>query len=176
MDFTIRIVLFVVGLTILGLVWRRIIRRSGQAKKGVEKEKDGEPAGRSDASTIRESTRNLLLDIEEISRTVNGRLGTKIRVLDALLKEADQKIDRLETLTGKDAPPAEPQADKAETGLDEALRQVLNPRHADEKVDEIYRRSDGGEETLAIAKAVGLPRGEVELILSIRRRDGASGN
>jgi hypothetical protein len=50
------------------------------------------------------------------------------------------------------------------------VKDVLDPAQGDETMRMIYRRADAGEDAAAISKATGIPRGEVELILSLRSR------
>ena len=57
-----------------------------------------------------------------------------------------------------------------EQALDNVLKDVLEPAVGNAKMLEIFRRADAGEDTLSISKATGVPRGEVELMLSLRSR------
>jgi hypothetical protein len=93
--------------------------------------------------------------------------------LEALLREADEKIALLRSLGGgasgaphgvlieaklleSDAVPMR--------GTEERISAV-DPRHA-----EVYDLADGGQSAQDIARQTGRPRGEVELILALRGR------
>lgn len=112
-----------------------------------------EPLGTFGAATggTREELERLLTEIQDLSREHIARLDTKIRMLNQLLLECDQKKRELEALLGK-APPAE------------APAKAANPLH-----DQVYTLQDSGKELLDICAATGLEKGEVELILGLRK-------
>ena len=102
----------------------------------------------------RDELERLLTEIQDLSRAHIARLDTKIRMLNQLLLECDQKKRELEALLGKSVEPAEkPAAPRAS-----------NPLH-----DQVYTLQDSGKELLDICAATGLEKGEVELILGLRR-------
>ena len=105
------------------------------------------------AGGTREELERLLTEIQDLSREHIARLDTKIRMLNQLLLECDQKKKELEALLGK-APPAEPPAPA----------RSANPLH-----DQVYTLQDSGKEILDICAATGLEKGEVELILGLRK-------
>ena len=105
---------------------------------------------------IRDDLSDILLRLEETSRRVNGQLDTRFSLLNRLLAEADLKINLLKALAEKGAASGahgNPAADLA----------------ADPQVAEIYRHADAGLEAAEIARKVSRQRGEVELILSLRK-------
>jgi hypothetical protein len=109
----------------------------------------------SSAGGAREELERLLTEIQDLSREHIARLDTKIRMLNQLLLECDQKKRELEALLAKtgDAPekPAAP-------------AKAANPLH-----DQVYSLQDSGKEILDICAATGLEKGEVELILGLRK-------
>lgn len=106
----------------------------------------------SSAGGAREELERLLTEIQDLSREHIARLDTKIRMLNQLLLECDQKKRELEALLGK--VPSEP-AEKP---------RASNPLH-----DQVYSLQDSGKEVLDICAATGLEKGEVELILGLRK-------
>lgn len=109
------------------------------------------------AGGAREELERLLTEIQDLSREHIARLDTKIRMLNQLLLECDQKQRDLEALLGK-APAAEAAAKPAPAG------RASNPLH-----DQVYSLQDSGKEVLDICAATGLEKGEVELILGLRK-------
>jgi len=110
----------------------------------------------SSAGGAREELERLLTEIQDLSREHIARLDTKIRMLNQLLLECDQKKRELEALmarTGTDAPEKSAPPAKA-----------ANPLH-----DQVYSLQDSGKEILDICAATGLEKGEVELILGLRK-------
>lgn len=109
------------------------------------------------AGGAREELERLLTEIQDLSREHIARLDTKIRMLNQLLLECDQKQRDLEALLGK-APAAEAAVKPA------APARASNPLH-----DQVYSLQDSGKEVLDICAATGLEKGEVELILGLRK-------
>ena len=105
------------------------------------------------AGGAREELERLLTEIQDLSREHIARLDTKIRMLNQLLLDCDQKQRELEALLGK-APAADPKA----------APRASNPLH-----DQVYSLQDSGKELLDICAATGLEKGEVELILGLRK-------
>src|SRR5689334_2526000 len=89
----------------------------------------------------REELERLLTEIQDLSREHIARLDTKIRMLNQLLLECDQKQRNLEALLGK-APAAETAAKPAPPG------RASNPLH-----DQVYSLQDSGKEVLDICAA-----------------------
>ena len=109
------------------------------------------------AGGAREELERLLTEIQDLSREHIARLDTKIRMLNQLLLECDQKKRELEELLGK-APSADPSPKPAPAA------RATNPLH-----DQVYSLQDSGKEILDICAATGLEKGEVELILGLRK-------
>ena len=112
----------------------------------------------SSAGGAREELERLLTEIQDLSREHIARLDTKIRMLNQLLLECDQKKRELEALLGKTGVAAEP--------APKAPARSTNPLH-----DQVYSLQDSGKEILDICAATGLEKGEVELILGLRKMD-----
>ena len=112
------------------------------------------------AGGSREELERLLTEIQDLSREHIARLDTKIRMLNQLLLEVDQKKKELEELLERTGgapaagtlPPAAPVA------------KASNPLHT-----QVYGLKDSGKEILDICAATGLEKGEVELILGLRK-------
>src|SRR6185503_12687220 len=110
------------------------------------------------AGGAREELERLLTEIQDLSREHIARLDTKIRMLNQLLLECDQKKRELEELLGKSEAAAAPEP----TAKNSA--RASNPLH-----DQVYSLQDSGKEILDICAATGLEKGEVELILGLRK-------
>lgn len=128
----------------------------------LRRRRDGprEPLGTFGPSSAgpREELERLLTEIQDLSREHIARLDTKIRMLNQLLLECDQKKREMEALLGKSASVPE----SAEKSAPPA--RAANPLH-----DQVYTLQDSGKELLDICAATGLEKGEVELILGLRR-------
>ncbi|SRR5690606_13580587 len=122
---------------------------------------------------------NLVVELSEMARQITAQLDTRSTKLEALIEEADQRIEELKRLSSAQAPaspfassppgpsPADPPAgaspepaaaDPAPTAPD-----AIDPRHAD-----VYALADEGLGPQDIAHRLNRPSGEVELILALR--------
>ena len=110
------------------------------------------------AGGAREGLERLLTEIQDLSREHIAKLDTKIRMLNQLLLECDQKKRELEALLGKAGGGA------AEPAAKNPAPRASNPLH-----DQVYSLQDSGKEILDICAATGLEKGEVELILGLRK-------
>jgi hypothetical protein len=142
---------------------------------------------------VEEQMSNLLVELSEMARRITAQLDTRAAKLDLLIKEADEKIAVLRKLeavtplraveeTGARPPTA------ASAAIDSAEHEALSdarptatphaepspapvavatvdPRHA-----QVYALADEGRSAGEIARALGRPAGEVELILALRVR------
>jgi hypothetical protein len=117
--------------------------------------------------------------MHDLARELSGQLDSKIRVLELLIREADEAAARLEAAVGKksdavsrstraalEAPKSprriQPTA-KAEIDAKKPLKIADNPRF-----ERVYALADAGMSVATIANQIGSQVGEVELILSLR--------
>ena len=138
------VVLILAGLIALTITLGRLIRRHGP-RRGAEAD-GGLPTGRGVAQTearLRETSERLMAEIESLGREVRGQTETRVRVLNELLALADTAISRMEGAEPLPQPP---------------------------RFEEVYRLADAGLDAASIAERTTFERGEVELILSLRRR------
>lgn len=145
-------VVLIVGALFVAVVLPRLRRRRPDEPR--------ETLGSFGASSTgpREELERLLTEIQDLSREHIARLDSKIRLLNQLLLECDQKKRELEALLGRaGAPPDAPEKPAAPA-------KAANPLH-----DQVYTLQDSGKEILDICAATGLEKGEVELILGLRR-------
>jgi hypothetical protein len=116
-----------------------------------------------DQPKARGDAERLAVDLEETARAVSALLDTKIRVLDKLIRDADERIARLERLAG----PAGPGGGAAQTaGAQPAPEPPEEPLAHHQH---IFSLADQGLGVQEIAEKSGHPRGEVELVLSLRK-------
>jgi hypothetical protein len=140
-------VALLVAALFVAVVLPRLRRRRGEPRETLG-------SFGSSAGGAREELERLLTEIQDLSREHIARLDTKIRMLNQLLLECDQKKRELEALLGK-------------TG--EAAEKSPSPRAPNPLHDQVYSLQDSGKEVLDICAATGLEKGEVELILGLRK-------
>lgn len=162
------------ALTILFTVFRPSLKRK-------------DPLSRSGSSLaqqrgVERDMQNLLVELSEMSRQISAQLDTRAAKLELLLREADEKIARLNSL---DNAPRHPTVGSVSPALSDGGGQSLpsvaakqastedahstappiDPRH-----QAIYELADQGQNVGQIARQLDRPSGEIELILALRPR------
>lgn len=101
-----RIGLLFVAVVGMVIVVPRLLRKSREERLRLEKRYHDELNG--NTTGIRHAADQILIQVVETGREINGVLDTKIRVLNKLIKDAEEAARRLEALTAAAAlPPGE---------------------------------------------------------------------
>lgn len=126
----------------------------------------------------------LLVELSEMTRQMTAQLDTRAAKLEALIREADEKIGRLQNAV---------QRDDADPSALAALRQTIDTRPTPQQVppaieaiepppaapvreeidplhEQVYALADAGKSVGEIASEINRPSGEIELILALRPR------
>ena len=107
----------------------------------------------------------LMIELDQLAREVHGRLDTQFAKLETVIRDADDRIERLKRLLR--ASQSESALDVTVTDDEETPSPAREPEsglHAD-----VYRLADAGRSLLEISEQTGRPKGELELILALRR-------
>ncbi len=154
----------IAGLTILMISTYRRIRSARRPGKSTVQQRYAELRGQQSA---KRGVEEVMLELDQLSRQIHGRLDTKLVRLELLIRDADERIDRLaravrsadgraavEVTIGRESPhdPAHP------------MREAEPDPHTT-----IHGLADDGLEPAEIAQKTGKPIGEVELILALRK-------
>ena len=134
---------------------------------------------------VADSLDGMAIQLEELARRVSAQVDTRFAKLEAVIRDADERIARLEALlaatNGKQPPPAvtehnaeqpAPAAKPRRRGRSKARERdpdtiaAISPMHR--QVLELRQQGRGADE---IARALGLPLGEVEVILNLADAD-----
>lgn len=117
---------------------------------------------------------NLLVELSEMARQITAQLDTRAAKLEALMREADEKIATLQTMQNGNGTPAGPAPSASRGFSDPSLVMGASrtpaaseddPRHV-----EVYALADQGLSAADIARKLSRPNGEIELILALRSR------
>lgn len=182
---------FVIGALLLGITILLATLRRRQRRRSVERpiERDRFAEIRQ-KQAARDDMQELMLQLEELSRRIGAQIDTRFQKLEAVIADADDRIERLEaavraargvpaldvTVGDADAPPApqrpvepKPLQNRAKSSAPRAA----SPESGDPQRTRIHRLADEGKSPVEIARITGVKPGEVELILALR--DGAGG-
>lgn len=171
------------GVLGLGVVMRSTFRRVGRSRQQPRTSARRVYAGLTEETGARRDVERVMVELDQLARQIHGRIDTRFAKLEAVIRDADQRIDQLsrllretkgvptldltvdgETPAGSRSPGAQPSSAPAPETND------TDSRHA-----AIYRLADSGLSADQIAERVSETVGEVELILALRRtkRDAA---
>jgi len=151
----------VAALSLMYIVLRPMLRRR-QPRDPLAKSPVQSSLARQRAVDRQKET--LLVELSEMARQITAQIDTRSAKLEALIREADEKLAVLRRAI--DARPVEPPAAAgAESEPSRRDEQPPDPRHA-----EIYALADQGRAPQEIAAELNRPDGEVELILALRRQ------
>jgi hypothetical protein len=136
---------------VIGLMMRRSARTATAYTAGMGRR---ETTASSSQQPLRGDAERLLVELQEFGREIEGRLETRIHHLTRLLAEADKAIERLTALAASAHEPAP--AD--------------GPREREPVRKQIVELAGRGMEAAEIARTLGIPKGEVEVVLGIERK------
>jgi hypothetical protein len=151
-------VLLAIGLLTAFGRWRKSrAPNAGFAKVKELRDRDREPHRHRDAAD------QAIVEMLEMSRTLNAQIDTKIRILNRLVKDAEDKTAALRKLlseTGACMEKSEPRPENAHprAANDNGYQSDLHER--------IHRLREQGKTTVEIAKATNLSTTEVNFVLS----------
>jgi hypothetical protein len=112
---------------------------------------------------VEREMQNLLVELSEMARQITAQIDTRSAKLDALIREADDKIAELRALEQGSSHAGVHSVDSYRLPTSPAVMSNEDPRHAD-----VYRLADQGKSSPQIAAELNRPNGEVELILALR--------
>ena len=118
-----------------------------------------------------------MLELDQLARQIHGRLDTKLAQLETVIRDADDRIDRLSRLTkAAESGHALDITLESEEPHEHPLEQEEPREHANETSENkddrhatVYRLADGGLAPVDIAQETGQTAGEIELILALRK-------
>ncbi len=126
------------------------------------------PAGDRASDRTEDELRSVLIELERLARDLNAQIDTRYRKLDALLRHADRRIAELKGLTRETVSEGSRSVDVlvGEPGT----RGNDPPASLPSRRERVYALVEEGRSPQDIAKALGRPVGEIELILELRRQ------
>jgi hypothetical protein len=159
------LVLAVICLTAVMVATRRRIRDSQRQPSHTARERFTQ---RQEQSRSVRDIEQVMLELDQLSRQIHGRIDTKLARLEAVIRDADARIEKLTGLADKaDGRP------QFEITLDEEQPhecQVDDPAPpTDERHQDVFQLAERGLSPLEIAQKLDRPVGEIELILALQQ-------
>lgn len=160
----------IVLLTFVMISTRRRLRESRALTGRPARERYADMENR---EVVRRDVDQVMLELDSLARQVHARIDTRLARLEALIRDADRRIDVLSK-----QPRAVKQSPAADRSSSERVGSAIVKSAApmeDDRFRAVYRLADRGMEASQIAERVDRPEGEIELILGLRKaRSGAS--
>lgn len=155
-------------LVIVFILMRRTSQKASQTGASPRSYAREQIARLKDEKGIKTDMEELMVQLQEFAREVNGQLDTRFAKLEASIRTADERIGQLQRLQRA----ADGQATVDVTVSDEKDAPAPDqeppaPAPASQQ-DLIYGLADAGKSVVAIAQETGIAAGEVELILALR--------
>lgn len=168
--------LAVVCLTIVMLSTRRRIRRSQVSSEGAVSKRYFEMKDRRAATR---DVEQVMLELDQLSRQIHGRLDTKLVRLEAVIRDADERIAKLSRLARPASRASSLEVTLSEEHPEPQREATAEPsasavEQCDHRYAAIYELADRGSSPLQIAAEVGKTNGEIELILALRKTGDGS--
>ena len=162
------IVILVALVLVIGWVLLRTYSRlSRQRKAGNRPLRQGRSdTGRSDTGHHTEGPPEEVrweVRMHELARDLSAQLDSKMRALQALIADADRAAARLEAAST-------PSADKSQVPQTPPAEAEPSTPSSPQQREEIHTLADYGFPTAEIANRLGVPVGEVERILGLRKK------
>lgn len=169
------LVLAIGGITIVVLSTYRKNRRSRETPSPSVRDRYRQ-ANRQ--TVVTDDVEQAMIELDRLARQIHGQIDTRFAKLEAVIRDADQRIAALSSLSSRQV---------GSSSLDVTLDSQAPPEPvrvanadapapiSDHRYGRIYQMADRGVPTVEIARQAGKTKGEVELILALRdsRRHGA---
>lgn len=171
------------GVIGLGVVMRSTFRRVRMSRSQPRTSARERYAGLAKQTEARHDVQQIMLELDQLARQIHGRIDTRFAKLESVIRDADERIDKLSNLV-RQARGTAP-LDLVAGATTAAERATAEPRNAsalgsgecgpEDRHATVYALADTGLSAHQISARVGQTTGEVELILALRRtkRDAA---
>jgi hypothetical protein len=184
--------LFLLGVVLASsILLLRSLRRTRRSSSASLPQTPSAARGASAASSLQAlpELQRWEVQMHETARELTARIDNKLRLLEQLIRDADERIARLETLEGGTNQTEMAEDDsviplsqlsqlvgspastsEGETAASDMPQRPAKAPGASQRSEEIYALADAGRDSAEIARQLNSPVGEVELILGLRER------
>lgn len=167
------LILVIAGVAVMVAVTARRLRvRDANSPRAYVRE---QVAQLREEAAVKTEVDALLVEVQNTARALNAQLDTNFRKLDRAVRDADDRIKRLEGLlrqaagaTGCDVSLGGETPAETESGPGDAPA-ITSIRYA-----KVYELAHAGRSPVEIARQTGRTEAEIELILALRRGGGGA--
>lgn len=125
---------------------------------------------------VRDDFDALLAQAQDITRQMNAQLDTRFCKLERAIRDADERIARLDRLARAGEGRSVCDVTVGDGGDEGASDEPKSPEPAvNDRYADVYRLSEAGLSAAQVAEETGQTTGEVELILALHRQTATSG-
>jgi hypothetical protein len=119
---------------------------------------------------VEKQMQNVLVELSDMARQISAQLDTRAAKLEAMIREADEKLAQMQAATQRGDHPDSPPPPASEPRHAQIYELWLRDRavESDPRYAQIYTLADQGRSSQEISKQLGRPSGEIELILALR--------
>lgn len=155
-----------VALTIFYAVMRPMRKKKDPLNRSATR------GGLAEERAVQRDLTHLLVEMSEMARQVTAQLDTRTLKLEMLIKDADERIAELKSLSAARVEPAGAAPASAAPAAAAPPAAPIAPRAMDARHQDVYELADQRLGAEQIAIRLGRPRGEIELILALRAPAG----
>jgi len=119
-----------------------------------------------DEEAVVQDMEQTMVQLQEVSREIQAQIDTRFAKLECCIRDADQRIDRLERLLRRCE--GQPTLDVT-VGDGQVAPTPASPGNEDPVRQRVFALADAGTSPVDIAQQTGHSTGEIELILALRR-------
>lgn len=149
------------GLSVVMVSTRRRIRES----RALSRPRARDQYSSSRQQVAKRDLEAVMLELDQLSRQIHGRIDTKLARLEILLRDADERIEALSALQQASDPPDRKPPDRSRAVGTANLSATHKSK--DDTRASVIRLAQSGRSSVEIAKAVGRTPGEVELMIAL---------
>jgi len=152
----------IVAATVLTLLSIRRKREGGPSPRAYAREMAGQIR---EEKAVQSDMAEIMLRLQQVAREINAQLDAKFVRLERCIADADRRIERMDAPVGGDTRRKRLDVTVGERTSQEAP--APEPTEMDRVRRKVQAMTDRGVSASEIARAVGKPLGEVELMIAL---------
>lgn len=162
--------IIVIATTLMLISQRRRRQESGPSPRLYARE---QLARLTEQKAVQDETSEVITHLEQLAREINAQLDAKLMRMDRCIRDADDRIRRLDRITSDLRGGASLDVTVSGDSADSPPPAANDAGRRDNEL--VFRLADTGKTARDIAGSIGRPIGEIDLILALRATKGKVG-